>query len=205
MNRPWRIGITGGIGSGKTTVCRIFSVLGYRVYSADDAAKRLMATHPPLIEAIRRLLGPMAYTEDGRLNRAWIASQVFGNEGLLKALNQQVHPAVGQDWDRWATKVPEGYELPFVLKEAAILFESGAHEGLDAVITVYAPKSVRIQRVVRRDGVEPDQVRVRMDKQWPEDRKLALAERAIFNDGIHPIIPQVLAAAQYFGDLRRNA
>ena len=192
------IGITGGIGSGKSTVCRIFQQLGYQVYSADDRAKSLMITHTPLMDRIKLLLGDQAYLSDGRLNRKWIGAQVFSDKEKLQGLNELVHPAVRRDFENWRNTLLSSYEKSFLLYEAAILFESGGKDRVDAVITVYAPKEIRIQRVMNRDKTTREHVEARMANQWPDQQKLDLADFAIYNDGSHMLIPQVMAAVAYF-------
>ena len=186
------VGITGGIGSGKTTICRIFETMGYEVYYADERAKWLMQHNPDLRREIILLLGEEAY--DGTmLNRAWIASKVFKEQALLSDLNGIVHPATKKDFEQWVEqkKIDDTYTKPFVLKEAAILFESGGYKGLDAVINVYAPKTLRLKRVMSRDGVDEAKVLERMDKQWPDLLKIQKADITIYNDGAHLLIPQV--------------
>ena len=192
------IGITGGIGSGKSTVCRIFQHLGYAVYSADDRAKAVMHSSAPLIVQIKDLFGEKAYFSDGTLNRKWIGSQVFSDKKKLQALNALVHPAVHQDFHNWVESLLPSYSKSFVLYEAAILFESGGRDRVDGVMTVFAPKSLRIQRVVSRDGVSREQVIERMDNQWPDHKKLALADFVIYNDGTHMLIPQVIDAINFW-------
>lgn len=187
---PLYVGITGNIGSGKTTVCQIFAMLGIPIYYADPAARRLMETNPTLIRAISSLLGPRAYNPDGSLDRAFVAKQIFGNERLLQKLNQLVHPAVGQDGLRWHRQQTQ---VPYTLYEAALIFESGGNRQMDAVIVVTAPETVRLQRVMERDGVSEAAVRARMARQWPEAKKLELADYRIENDGQHLLIPQVLS------------
>jgi dephospho-CoA kinase len=185
-----RIGITGNIGSGKTTVCQIFATLGIPIYYADPAARRLMETDRTLIRAITQLLGPRAYNPDGSLDRAYVARQIFGNERLLQNLNRLVHPAVGQDGLRWH-RAQSG--VPYTLYEAALIYESGGDRAMDAVIVVSAPEAIRLRRVMERDGVSEADVRARMARQWPEARKVARADFVIDNDGDHALIPQVLA------------
>ena len=183
-----RIGITGGIGSGKTTVCKIFAVLGIPVYYADDRAKWLMQHDPQLIEQIKAHFGEKAYGPDGQLQRAYLAGIVFKDQKKLEQLNAIVHPAVREDglaWDRQHT------DTPYTLREAALLYESGISELLDQIIVVTAPEELRIQRVMQRDGVDATAVRARMDKQWPEEKKVALADFVIHNDGRQSLIQQV--------------
>lgn len=192
------IGLTGGIGSGKSTVARIFETLGYQVYYADDRAKALYTEDPAVRKAVEKLFGKDIYTADGTLDRARLAGIVFNDPEQLKALNAIVHPATRRDFATWRSEMAKGYAKPFLLKEAAILFEAGTAADMEAVISVYAPKSIRLARVCARDGVQPEQVLARMDKQWPEARKLQKADFIIYNDGTHPVIPQVMAAIDFF-------
>jgi len=183
-----QVGITGGIGSGKTTVCRLFEVLDIPVYYADDRAKELMVADPELRQGIRALLGDQAYTEDGQLDRAWIAGQVFGNEEKLQALNGLVHPAVWRDTARWKEA---HHDSPYTLREAALLYESGGHNMVDVMLVVTAPETLRIQRVQKRDGLSEADIRSRMDRQWPQSEKDKRADYLIVNDGRQSLIQQV--------------
>ncbi len=181
-----RIGLTGGIGSGKSTVARIFSTLNINIYDSDARAKILMQNEPVKSRVID-LLGRESYSEKG-INRKWIAKQVFANKRLLQMLNDVVHPAVYEDFIQW-------YFLqtgPYVIQESALTFETGNYLHLDAVITVNAPKDMRIDRVMRRDGVLREQVEKRMKSQWLQAEKLRYAEFVIENDGTTALIPQVL-------------
>lgn len=185
------LGITGGIGSGKSLIASILSKTGVPVYYADDRAKSLMNTDPILVESIKELLGENAYLKDGTLNRPYVGAQVFGNAEKLSQLNAIVHPATGKDFYNWAQSCrSEGHQL--IAKEAAILFESGAYLACNKVVTVYAPKSVRIERVIKRDAVSQEDVLARMSKQWPEWKKIRRSDWIIINDGQHSLIPQVL-------------
>jgi len=190
------IGITGGIGSGKTTVCRIFEKLGIPVYYADTRARQLMTEDPELKAGIVELLGKDAYLENGELNRPWIARRVFDNPDLLKKLNGLVHPAVARDGLLWQEKHSRTH-VPFTLKEAALLFESGTHALLDKIIVVKAPEQVRIQRVVNRDKVSGEEVRKRMRQQMPEEEKVARADYVIDNSGEQLLLPQVVSLYQH--------
>lgn len=183
-----RVGITGGIGSGKTTVCRIFATLGIPIYYADDRAKWLMANDPDLRHELTQLFGAMAYLPNGSLHRSYIAGIVFHRPDRLQALNQLVHPAVGRDSLAWEA---EHDDVPYTLREAALLYESGSYRQLDKIITVTAPEALRIQRVMARDGVDEAAVRARMDRQWPEAEKVQRADFVIHNDGRESLIPQV--------------
>ncbi|MEL6673166.1 MAG: dephospho-CoA kinase [Bacteroidota bacterium] len=195
---PLHIGLTGGIGSGKSLVASIFERFGFKVYYADQAARDLMNEHQPLVNAVKQLLGEAAYTAEGILDRAWVGQQVFNNPEKLQALNAIVHPETARDYLEWGRAAIEGYVKPFLLKEAAILFESGAYKYSDAVITVYAPKAIRLERVMKRDGVARAAVEARMNKQWPEQEKLKRADFVITNDGQHHLIPQVQEAIRFF-------
>ncbi len=182
------IGVTGGIGSGKTTVCKIFESLGIPVYYADERAKAIMVENKEVVEKVSQLLGPQAYSPAQQLNRAFIASEVFGDKKKLQALNSIVHPAVFEDSKKWF-KANAG--SVYCLKEAALLIESGSYKTLDKLIVVTAPKELRIERVCQRDGVDRAAVLARMDKQMPEPEKLAFADFVIKNDGAHSLIKQV--------------
>lgn len=195
MAHPLRVGITGGIGSGKTTVCRLFAVLGIPVYDADYWAKWLIEHDPQVRREVVALLGPEAYRPDGAYDRAYVAQRVFADAALLAALNAIVHPAVERHSRAWhEQQAPTG--CPYTLKEAALLVESGSHRFLDALIVVTAPEAVRIHRVMARDGATEADVRARMQRQAPEAEKVALADFVIVNDGQHALIPQVWAVHQ---------
>lgn len=184
------VGITGGIGTGKTTVCRIFEQLGIPVYYADERAKWLMEHDPKLIAALRQLLGNDAYTPSGLLNRSYIARQVFSDPEKLAALNALTHPAVALDALEWQA-LP--HRAPYTLREAALLFESGSYLSLDKIIVVSAPDELRIQRVMARDQCDRQAVLDRMARQMPQAEKEARADFIIRNDGVSLLIPQVLA------------
>jgi dephospho-CoA kinase len=188
-----KIGVTGGIGSGKTTVCKIFETLGIPVYYADDRAKELMVTKPALIAGIKELFGENAYLKDGSLNRAHIASIAFQDKSILNQLNALVHPAVHQDGYEWAEAQQN---VPYTLREAALIFESGGHKKLDKVITVFTPKELRIERVMARDNTERAAVEARINKQMPDEEKVKLADFVIYNDGQQSLIQQVYAIHQ---------
>ena len=167
-----KVGITGGIGSGKSTVCKIFETMGIPVYYADDQAKKLMTNSTELVDSIKNLLGTNAYLPNGTLNRPFIAKQVFNDQEMLSELNSLVHPAVWRDGEQWHQK----QQSPYTIKEAALLFESGGNQFLDAIITVTAPEEIRIQRVMSRDQMSQEQVQARMNKQWPESKKAAMSD-----------------------------
>jgi len=184
----FRVGVTGGIGSGKSLVCRILEILDVPVYHADLEARRLMNTHPGLVTGIRELLGDEAYRE-GVLDRKYVGSRVFTDEDLLQSLNRIVHPVVREDFLAWAG---DQKGVPYVVEEAAILFESGADRFMDYTVLVYAPAEVRISRVVERDHVNREEVIRRMSHQWDEEEKRSRAGEVIFNDGSVMLLPQVL-------------
>ncbi|MFC2175786.1 dephospho-CoA kinase [Bacteroidota bacterium] len=188
------LGITGGIGSGKTTVCEVFQELGVPIYYADIRAKQLMTEDLSLRERIVEVFGKEAYT-DGMLNRAFLAAKVFSSQEQLKVLNGLVHPAVAADFERW---LEENEKAPYVIKEAAILFESGANRFVDVTVLVVAPEKIRINRVMLRDEVKAFQVKERMANQWSQERKEKLADYVINNDGAHLLVPQVIELHQKF-------
>lgn len=183
-----RIGITGGIGSGKTTACRLFEFLGIPVYYADDRAKWLMQNDEKLIDQLKTTFGHEVYDQEGHLDRAYLAGIVFNDRAKLEQLNGIVHPAVREDSIRWDA---QHQDTPYTLREAALLYESGIYQLLDQIITVTAPEALRIQRVMQRDGVDEAAVKARIDKQWPEEKKVALADFIIHNDGEQSLIRQV--------------
>ena len=182
-----RVGITGGIGSGKSTVSKIFEVLGIPVYYADDASKRLMNEDETLKEKLRSIFGKETYT-DGQLNRAYLSSIVFNNPEKLLLLNSIIHPATIKDAAEWMLK----QTAPYAIKEAALIFESGSQQYLDKVIGVYAPAAVRIHRVMQRDNVTREEVLSRMNKQIDEQMKMRLCDYVIMNDEQELLISQVI-------------
>lgn len=182
-----KVGITGGIGSGKSLVTRIFSTLGVPVYYADDAAKRLMNEDVSIREQLISAFGESTYS-DGLLNRKYLSSLVFTDPSKLAQLNAIVHPVTINDAAVWM----ERQHAPYVIKEAALIFESGSQDMLDHVIGVYAPESLRIHRVMKRDGITREDVKSRMGKQIEETIKMRLCDTVILNDEQHMVIQQVL-------------
>lgn len=194
-----QIGITGGIGSGKSYVSRIFKEMGYEVYDADSRARNLYTSHAGVQAKVIEAFGADIYTPEGELNRPKLASIVFTDRSKLNLLNSIVHPATREDYLHWKEAIlQKGYERSLLFREAAILFEVGAYRGLDGVITVYAPKELRIQRVTQRDQSSRQQVLDRMNKQWPDIKKRQLADFVVYNDGIHDPKEQALAALSFF-------
>ena len=186
-----QIGITGGIGSGKSLICKIFQTLGVPIYDADSRARWLMAQDQELIDQIKASFGKDAYLENGEVNRPYLADRVFKDGEQIKLLNSLVHPKVGEDAIKWS-KAWAG-KVPYVLREAALLFESGAHKRLDRTITVFAPIEVRIERVLQRDAHRSkEQVEAIIAKQMSEEERQKLASYVILNDESQLLIPQVL-------------
>ncbi len=189
-----KVGVTGGIGSGKTVVCRIFRTLGIPVFDADTAARKLMQDDHALVTAIRESFGEEAYLPDGRLNRSYLSAKVFTNEEALERLNSLVHPATIKAANDWAAL----QHAPYTVKEAALLFESGSYRHNDVNILVTAPEAIRMQRVMQRDGVTENEVKARMARQLSDEVKIGLADHIIVNDGKTAITPQVLALHERF-------
>lgn len=190
-----KIGLTGGIGSGKSTVAGIFRVLGIPVFDADANTRSLMETDSELQTGILSLFGDKAY-EDGKLNRKWIADIVFNDPFQLEKLNALVHPATIAAAESWADRQTASY----IIKEAALFFEAGSSEGMDYIIGVYAPQHLRINRVMKRDGFSREEVLSRMNKQIQEEIKMRLCDFVILNDDQHLVIPQVLQLHEKFLD-----
>ncbi|HEX7902549.1 MAG TPA: dephospho-CoA kinase [Chitinophagaceae bacterium] len=183
-----KVGLTGGIGSGKSTVAKIFEVLGIPVYYADAETKRLMNENEQLKAAIIKNFGSESF-KDGKLNRSYIASIVFNNTEKLDLLNSLTHPVTIQHANEWMKQ----QTTPYVLKEAALIFESGADKELDLVIGVYSPKPLRIKRVMERDGLSSDEVIKRINQQMNEEKKMERCDFVIQNNEQQLLIPQVLS------------
>jgi len=192
----YKVGITGGIGCGKTTACKVFEVLGIPVFYADIVAKEIMCEDVLLVAGIKSAFGNESYFEDGKLNNKHIAGIVFNNEEALAKLNALVHPAVFRAFDAWEETIP--VNTPYTLKEAALLFESGSYKMCDTTILVTAPYEIKLQRVMQRDGVSAEQVKARMDKQLSDEEKSKMANHFIANNEQQSIIGQVLALHQGF-------
>lgn len=192
-----RVGLTGGIGSGKTTVGRIFSSLGIPIFNADESAKRLMSENENLRSAIIEKFGIDSYIGKD-LNRAHLAKLVFADPEKLHWLNTLIHPLTIADAKKWM----DTQQSPYVIKEAALLFESGAAAGLDFVIGVTAPETLRIDRILQRDKTDLAQAKKRMDQQLEESLKVKLCDFVINNDETTPLLPQVLKIDE---ELRKRA
>lgn len=189
MNKPLQIGITGGIGTGKSFVCKIFKHLNIPVYDADSRAKWLMANNSKLKESIIKAFGEEAYTKEG-LNRKYLASKVFNDSDNVSKLNSLVHPAVGKDYQQW---VKDNQESPYLLKEAALMFESGSYKQLDKVIYVHAPKELRLKRIKQRDPHRSEQeIEAIIKKQLSAEEMKERSDYIINNDEKEMLLPQVI-------------
>jgi dephospho-CoA kinase len=191
-----KVGLTGGIGGGKTTVGKIFEVLGIPVYYADEAARRIMNEDENLKAAIQKQFGEDAYKND-ELDRSYLAKKVFNDPLQLELLNSLVHPATIRDAFLWMN----AQRTPYAIKEAALIFESGAFEQLDYVIGVYAPLSLRIKRTMERDKMTYDEIVSRMNNQLDENIKMKLCDFVLTNDEQELLIPQVIQLHQKFLEL----
>ncbi|QHT69833.1 dephospho-CoA kinase [Rhodocytophaga rosea] len=196
-NAPLQIGITGGIGSGKSLASKIFYALGVPVYDADTRARWVMQYNPVLIQDIITAFGTSAYNADTQqLNRSYLAAQVFNNAEKVALLNSIVHPRVAEDYADW---VQAHSKYPYLLKEAALLYEAGSYQFLDKIITVSAPITVRIERIRNRDPHRTlTDIQAIMDKQLSEEEKLQRADFILYNDESRLLIPQILALHEQF-------
>lgn len=183
-----KVGITGGIGSGKSTVCRVFSVLGIPVFESDKIARELMNTDTEIKQQLVDLFGTAVYLPDQTINRKYLAGIVFNNPSLLAQLNTIVHPVVRKTFFDWCEK----QQTPYIIHEAAILFESGFYKMMDKTITVITSEHERIQRVMKRDGITLEMVNERIKNQWNDQQRMELADFAIGNNDDELVIPQVI-------------
>ncbi len=188
-----KIGITGGIGSGKTTVCKIFESLDIPVYYADKEAKKILASNLSVKKQMKDLLGEEAFYNNGKPDRIYIASKIFNDKELLAKINEIIHPAVQLDADRWFEILKNETKSKYCLKEAALLVETGSYKSLDSLIVVTCPEDIRIQRVMKRDKIKFDDVMKKVRNQMYEEDKVKLADFVIVNDGKNSLIPQVWA------------
>lgn len=195
-----KIGLTGGIGSGKSTVAKIIEVLGIPVYYADTEAKRLMNSNEKIKESIRQHFGEATYKKE-ELDRKYLADIVFNNPEKLDLLNALIHPVTIKDAEEWMQR----QAAPYSIKEAALLFESGAAENLDFVIGVYAPQALRIKRVMKRDNLAQDEIVKRINRQVNEEMKMKLCDFVITNNEQELLIPQVLKLHQHFISLANSS
>ena len=183
-----KVGITGGIGSGKSTICRIFKILGVPVFEADLVAKQLLLTNIEIRNELIRLFGEGVYLEDGAVNRKKLAEIIFNDDVQLAKMNALVHPVVKNEFHEWVKQQNSSY----VIHEAAILFESGFYKLMDFTILVSAPEEERIWRIVKRDDVSEKQVKERLAKQWTDAEKRKLADYEIKNDNENPVLPEII-------------
>lgn len=191
-----QVGITGGIGSGKSLVCRIFHCLGAPVYDADSHAKKLMTTDGILVQSIRKEFGVLSYHPDGSLNRNYLSSTVFNDAGKLEVLNRLVHPRVAIDYENWLL---EHGRHPYTIKEAALLYEAGSYKQLDKIVVVIAPDNLRVERVAKRDPQRTiDQITAIMAKQMSQEEKMKRADFVVDNSETILLIPQVLTLHRSF-------
>lgn len=186
---PFKIGITGGMGSGKSFVSWLLKQKGYLVYPADERAKWLIQNDPSLIAQLKELLGEDIYNSAGELNRQRMAQKIFRNATLLQKVNAIVHPTVRKDFSRW---IEENSTEKFLFKEAAITLETYNQDQLDYIVLIYAPKRIRIQRVLQRDSAELLSVLDRMSRQWPDRLKSNYVDYVVFNDNTHSLEKQVV-------------
>jgi len=194
-----KIGLTGGIGSGKTTVAKIFELLSVPVYYADEASRRLYHTNKELMSALKKHFGEDVYTND-QLNRSKLAAIVFNDPAKLELLNSLVHPLTIKDAEEWM----QTQNVPYIIKEAALLFEAGSAKGLDFVIGVSAPEKLRIQRVMDRDGIKKEEVLTRINRQMDDKTKMSLCDFVIKNDEEELVIPKVLALHEKFMEMSKG-
>jgi len=187
-NRPLKVALTGGIGSGKSTVARVFRVLKVPIFDADREAKLILANDPDVIVEVKSAFGEKAYV-DGSPNKQFLADIVFSDQKMRSKLNGIIHPAVARSFESFCRTHSD---CEYVIKEAAITIETGAYQSMDSVILVTAPEQLRVERVVRRDQTNPEKVRGRMKAQWTDERKRPYAQFEVVNDDQTPVIPAVL-------------
>lgn len=192
-----KVGITGGIGSGKSTVCKVFELLGIPVYYADDEAKKLLDSEPDVKSKIIQLLGKSLFDEKGVIDRKALATIVFNDKAKLEQLNSIVHPAVARHFEAWLNK---NAAAKYIIKEAAILFESGAYKAVDKVITVAAPLELKIARVIQRDKTSRELVEQRIKSQMSDEEKIKHSQFVIYNDERELLIPQILRIHKELSD-----
>ncbi len=191
-----RIGITGGIGSGKTTVCKIFETFGIPVFYSDICAKDIVVTNIDVKRQIVGLFGSESYDLNGQLNKRLISSKIFTDKALLVEMNQIVHPAVFQAYERWQY---QNRDASYTLNESALLFETGRYQQMNANILVTCPIEIRIARVMKRDQATYDEVMRKVNNQMAENEKLGLADYKVVNDGSTLLVPQIVKIHHILG------
>ncbi|MBK9257342.1 MAG: dephospho-CoA kinase [Saprospiraceae bacterium] len=197
-----KVGITGGIGSGKTIVCQIFESIGIPVFYADTEAKKILSSDPAVKKKVKLLLGPKSYHTNGKPDRKFIAGIVFSDAEKLKKLNEIIHPAVGLQSSRWFEQLKD--KVNYAIKEAALLVESGSYRELDILIVVSSPVETRIGRVMERDNITKEEVEKRIASQMPESQKNEYADFIILNDESKSLVYQVWAIHQQFLKRTKN-
>ncbi len=199
QNKPLQVGITGGIGAGKSLVAKVFSVLGVPVYNADERGKWILANDPVVVNYIKEEFGNVSFKE-GKPDTRFLATQVFSNVEKLRKLNSVIHPRVAADYEQWLKK---NSASPYTIKEAAIMYESGSDKAVDKMIVVYAPLALRMRRVLNRDShrTETDVNNI-VSKQLPDEEKIKRADYVIYNDEQSLIIPQLLELHKVFSSTR---
>ena len=185
---PIKVGITGGIGSGKSTICKIFKLLGVPVFEADVVAKQLQNTNQKVKNGLINLFGKDIYTHEGVVDRKKLASIIFNDDFQISKVNELIHPVVREEFENWLKKQNSTY----IVHEAAILFESGFYKMMDFTILVSAPEEQRVEWVMKRDGVNREIVTQRIKRQWNEEKKQKLASFVIYNNNNNLIIPEVI-------------
>lgn len=185
---PIKVGITGGIGSGKSTVCKIFKLLGVPVFEADIVAKQLQHANQKIKQGLIRLFGEDIYTHEGIVDRKKLADIIFNNDLMLSEVNELIHPVVHEEFENWLKKQNSIY----IIQEAAILFESGFYKTMDFTILISASEEQRIDRVMKRDGMNREIIIQRMKKQWNEEKKQKLASFVIHNDNTNLVVPEII-------------
>jgi len=181
-----KVGITGGIGSGKSVVSKIIETMGYPVFNSDEIAKTIVNNNANVRKELEELFGPEVYS-DNVLNKQFLAKIIFSDDTAREKVNSVIHPRVHTAFDDFT----KGSVSNIVFNEAAILFETGGYKQMDKMVLVTAPKSLKVERVCKRDGVEEKDVHARMNKQWLDDQKAPLSDYIITNDEIHPLVTQV--------------
>lgn len=185
------VGLTGGIGSGKTTVAKLFETMGCVIYNSDEAAKQVYYL-PNVKQQVIDLLGKEAYLNANVIDKNYISKQVFSNTEALHQLNAIIHPAVKQDFIQFQARYPSS----IIIKESAILFETGIYKDLDKTILVTAPMDVKVERIKKRNASTEEEIKKRIEAQWTDEQKIALADFVILNDDSKALIPQVIVIIQ---------
>lgn len=196
-----KLGITGGIGSGKSTITQMFRIIGVPVYVSDERSKYLSQTNSEIIAGLKQILGDDIYDEMGHLDRKRMASVIFADKEKLQKVNALIHPIVNRDFIEW-TEEQKSKGVPYVVNEAAIMIESGSHKLMDKLLVVTAPVEQRVERVMKRDGVGEQQVKSRINNQMSDKEKVEIADYVIVTDDHHFIMPEILALDE---ELRRLA